>query len=112
MRLLVGDVYCIFVTFPCGILSQVWYLIVSSLTFASFLTLKVTHSLLNDSKCSDRRYAQISAHLKIPPYPTHSDYYSLAIKFNILSISKFYLYFCSVFIAGATIIYKRQILIK
>ena len=26
---LVGDAYCIFVTFPCGILSQVWYLIVS-----------------------------------------------------------------------------------
>ena len=26
---LVGDVYCIFVTFPCGILGRVWYLIVS-----------------------------------------------------------------------------------
>ena len=26
---LLGDVYCIFVTFPCGILGQVWYLIVS-----------------------------------------------------------------------------------
>ena len=26
---LVGDVYCIFVRFPCGILCQVWYLIVS-----------------------------------------------------------------------------------
>ena len=25
---LVGDFYCIFVTFPCGILCQVWYLIV------------------------------------------------------------------------------------
>ena len=25
---LVGDVYCIFVTYPCGILGQVWYLIV------------------------------------------------------------------------------------
>ena len=25
---LVGGVYCIFVTFPCGILGQVWYLIV------------------------------------------------------------------------------------
>ena len=24
---LVGDVYCIFVTYPCGILGQVWYLI-------------------------------------------------------------------------------------
>ena len=26
---LFGDVYCIFVTFPCGILGPVWYLIVS-----------------------------------------------------------------------------------
>ena len=26
---LVGDVYCIFVTFLCGILGQVWYLIIS-----------------------------------------------------------------------------------
>ena len=26
---LVGDVYCIVLTFPCGILGQVWYLIVS-----------------------------------------------------------------------------------
>ena len=26
---LVYDVYCVFVTFPCGILGQVWYLIVS-----------------------------------------------------------------------------------
>ena len=26
---LIGDVYCIFVTFPCGILGQLWYLIVS-----------------------------------------------------------------------------------
>ena len=25
---IVGDVYCIFVTFPCDILDQVWYLIV------------------------------------------------------------------------------------
>ena len=24
-----GDVYCFFVTFPCSILGQVWYLIVS-----------------------------------------------------------------------------------
>ena len=35
---LVGDVYCIFVTFPCGILGQVWYLIYRFLVFASFLT--------------------------------------------------------------------------
>ena len=25
----VGDVYRVFVTFPCGILGQVWYLIIS-----------------------------------------------------------------------------------
>ena len=25
----VGNVYCIFVTLPCGILGQVWYMIVS-----------------------------------------------------------------------------------
>ena len=34
---LVGDVYCIFVTFPCGILGQVWYLIVSFPDFVIFL---------------------------------------------------------------------------
>ena len=37
-------------------------------------------------------YAQIIAHLKILPYPTHSDYCSLVIKFNILSLSKFYFF--------------------
>ena len=37
---LVGDVYCIFVTFPCGMLGQVWYLIVSFLIFAVFLSLE------------------------------------------------------------------------
>ena len=37
-------------------------------------------------------YAQISAHLKIPPYSTHSDNCSLAIKFNTLSLSMFYLF--------------------
>ena len=26
---IVGDIYCIFVTFPCGILGQAWYLIES-----------------------------------------------------------------------------------
>ena len=29
LLVLVGDVYCICVTFPCGILGQVWYLIAS-----------------------------------------------------------------------------------
>ena len=35
---LVNDIYCIFVTFSCGILAQVWYLIVSFLIFVIFLT--------------------------------------------------------------------------
>ena len=39
---LVGDVYCIFVTFPCGILGKVWYLIVSfpDLCFLSYFNKK------------------------------------------------------------------------
>ena len=44
---LVGDVNCIFVTFPCVILGQVWFLIVSIpdrfLIFASFLTSNQYH---------------------------------------------------------------------
>ena len=35
---LVDDVYCIFVTLPCGILGQVWYLSVSFPLFVVFLT--------------------------------------------------------------------------
>ena len=35
-----GDVYFIFVTFSCGILGQVWYLIVSFLIFVVFHTFK------------------------------------------------------------------------
>ena len=31
---LVGDVYCIFVAFPCGILGQAWYLLYCFLIFA------------------------------------------------------------------------------
>ena len=43
---LVGDVYCIFDTFPCGILGQVWYLIVlfPDLCHLSYF-LQVPHSL-------------------------------------------------------------------
>ena len=46
---LVGDVYYIFVTFPCGILSQVWYLIVSipdlcTLTYFAYLPEECTAS--------------------------------------------------------------------
>ena len=35
------------------------------------------------------RYAQIYTPLKIPTYPTHPDYFSQEIKFNILGLSKF-----------------------
>ena len=38
---LVGDVYCICVTFPCGILGQRWYLIVSLPDLRKFLTWKL-----------------------------------------------------------------------
>ena len=33
---------CVFVTFPCGTLGQLWYMIVSILIFASFFTFKVS----------------------------------------------------------------------
>ena len=36
---LVSDVYFFFVTFPCSILGQVWYLMYRFLIFAVFLTL-------------------------------------------------------------------------
>ena len=36
---LVGDVYCNFVTFSCGILGQVWYFIVSFPDICRLLTL-------------------------------------------------------------------------
>ena len=49
---LVCDVYCDFVTFPCGIPGQVWYLIVSipdpcclSYFHQCFLTAKINYSL-------------------------------------------------------------------
>ena len=40
----VGDDYCIFVTFPCGILGQVWYLIVSfpDLCLLSYFSKQIT----------------------------------------------------------------------
>ena len=50
---LVGDVYCIFVTFPCGILGQVWYLIES---FADLCRLSyfIVCSFMENSICSNR----------------------------------------------------------
>ena len=44
---LVVDIYCIFVTFPCGNLGQVWYLIVSfsDLCLLSYLYFIFNHQL-------------------------------------------------------------------
>ena len=41
---------CVFVTFPCGILGQVWYLIVSIPDLATFLTL---YTIAHVSNCVD-----------------------------------------------------------
>ena len=38
---LAGDVYCIFITFQCGNLGQVWYLIVSFRDLCRFSDFKV-----------------------------------------------------------------------
>ena len=46
--------YCVFVTFPCGVLGQVWYLIVSISDLASLLTFN-THT---------KKYMYVSNHLK------------------------------------------------
>ena len=51
-------------------------------------------------------YALINTHLKMPTYPTHSDYYSLAIKFNILEIFKVFFFRLALF-EEATGIFKR-----
>ena len=47
---LVGDMHCIFVTFPHGILGQVWYFIVSFPVFAVFLTLNIQSKLYKTNK--------------------------------------------------------------
>ena len=48
-----GDVYCIFVTCPCGILGQVWFLIVSfpDLCLLCYLTVHSMSIQLSDSLC-------------------------------------------------------------
>ena len=50
---LVSDVYCIFVTFPCGILGQVWYLIIlfPDLCRLSYFAL-ILYLLLSGCRCS------------------------------------------------------------
>ena len=47
----VGDVYCIFVTFPCGILGQVWFLIVS---FPDLC--RLSYFVLNRVFCSSTQF--------------------------------------------------------
>ena len=39
---LLSDVYCTFVTFPCGILGQIWYLIVPFPDFSRLSFIKIT----------------------------------------------------------------------
>ena len=60
---LVGDVYCIFVTFPCGIMGQVWYLILSfpDLSRLSYFDYSIDHIykertywMCVDRKCQGR----------------------------------------------------------
>ena len=48
---LVGDIYCIFVTFPCGILGQMLYLIVSCpvLCSLSYFVFKTFIKVVPDS---------------------------------------------------------------
>ena len=58
----------------------------------SFASLTVTNSSLNDLIVLTVRYAQIITHLKMSTYPTNSDYNSLAIQFNIMRLSNFYLF--------------------
>ena len=48
---LVGDVCCIFGTFPCGILGQVWYLIVSFPDICHLSYIKLTQYLTINSGC-------------------------------------------------------------
>ena len=57
------------------------------------------------------RDALIIAYLKIPPYPTNSDYYSLAINSTSWVFQSF-IYFRLVLFAGVNVINKSQMLIK
>ena len=43
----VGDVYCIFVTLPCGILGQVWYLTVLFPDLGRLSYLHGMHTMIN-----------------------------------------------------------------
>ena len=49
---LVGDVYCIFVTIPCGILGQVWYLILSFLDLCRLSYIVLVQNSFQLIKCS------------------------------------------------------------
>ena len=53
-------------------------------------SLMAIHSLLNDSKCNESTLCSNHCPFKDSVNPNHSDAYSIAVKFNILSLAKFY----------------------
>ena len=57
-----------------------------SVSFTSFMIAHLSWTIRNELTVG---YAQNYNPLKIPTYPTHSDYYSLVINFNVLCLSKF-----------------------
>ena len=57
---LVGDVYCIFVTFPCGILGQVWYLIVLFPDLCHLSYFKCSHSNQWPQAAEDNKILAVS----------------------------------------------------
>ena len=66
---LVGDVYCMFNAFPCGILGQVWYLIVSfpDLCCLSYSDTMVWSVLISTSFCA--MWQSTSLIRFVPRYP-------------------------------------------
>ena len=60
LLVLVGDVYCIFVTDPCGILGQVWYLIVSfpDLCRLSYFDISCDYLPKRHPKYNNRQYSR------------------------------------------------------
>ena len=59
---LVGDVYCVFVTIPCGIRGQVWYLIVS---FPDLCRFSYLYNINIHSGCSVCRSISTTAELGV-----------------------------------------------
>ena len=80
---LVGDVYCIFVTSPCGILGYVWYLIVSF----PYLCPLSYFNLVQSQQNQDHMYSNI-----LPIFPFESSTFQSKISINTL-IGEYYLKF-------------------